>query len=34
MTSEGMWRLFTETGNVLFYCIYKELAEVKEEKTA
>ncbi len=35
ISSEVMWRLFTSTGNVIFYLLYKELqAEETSEKTA
>lgn len=34
MTSESMWQLFLSTGNVLFYCLYKELTLKVEEESA
>ena len=32
MTADNMWRLFTETGDILFYLFYKKCLE--EENTA
>lgn len=34
MTSESMWRLFISTGNIIFYCLYKELLMCVTEETA
>lgn len=35
MNAEGFWKLFVETGDVLFYLLYKEeKMEKTEEKTA
>ena len=27
MTSDGFWNLFAETGEILFYLLYRELLE-------
>ena len=32
MTADNMWRLFFETGNILFYLLYKQCLD--EENTA
>ena len=35
MTSESMWKLFRQTGNIIFYCLAKRLEETENEgKTA
>ena len=35
MNSESMWKLFYETGNVIFYLMYcRLLKEENEDKTA
>jgi len=31
MTAENMWKLFAETGDIMFYLLYMEL--LKEEST-
>jgi len=35
VSSDMMWRLFAETGDIIFYLLYKELlAEETAERTA
>lgn len=35
MTSDSAWKLFAETGNIMYYLLYKKLEKEKtEEKTA
>lgn len=35
MTSESMWELFMLTGNMVVYCLYRQLLDAEtEDKTA